>query len=175
VETRFLIPQTTFPATWLGACQQYVQSMMQQFRLTIYSQQYKNIRHWEEKPDLKQNVDTELQRGHTEIELARDGLDGKVLGYHEVTSRDADLTAKNSTSLQRQFGDTKNFVRGKGNNFPFAPGGIENVLQDSVDAMADGMLKEKDILFDFTEDHLLSKPPGLERGLLLANETGKLF
>ncbi|CAM0142365.1 unnamed protein product [Umbelopsis sp. WA50703] len=149
VETRFLIPQTTFPATWLGPCQQ----------------------HWEEKPDLKQNVDTELQKGHTEIELARDGLDGKVLGYHEVTSRDADLTAKNSTSLQRQFGDTKNFVRGKGNNFPFAPGGIENVLQDSVDAMADGMLKEKDILFDFTEDHLLSKPPGLERGLLLANET----
>ncbi|KAI8584384.1 hypothetical protein K450DRAFT_219603 [Umbelopsis ramanniana AG] len=144
IEKRFLIPKTTFPTDWLSHCQQQ----------------------WEGTPNFRQHVYSELTKARTEIELVRHGLDGHVSGYHEVALDSSELTAKNSTSMQRDFAGSKDFVRGRGNNFPFAPGGIEEALTDAVNALAEGMLEEKHSFLDFENDTLLSVPPGLDRGLL---------
>jgi hypothetical protein len=127
--------------------------------------------------------------------LVRRGLDGHVSGYHEVALDNNDMTAKNSTSMQRDFAGSKDFVRGKGNNFPFAPGGIEEALEDAVNSLAEGMLEEKHPLLDFENgmhcycghevalilsnsspaDKLLSIPPGFDRGLLSSIKKGDYF
>jgi hypothetical protein len=106
--------------------------------------------------------------------------------------------------MQRDFGGSKDFVRGKGNNFPFAPGGIDEALEDAVNSLAQGMLEEKHAFLDFENgmdfcmrgqwvnkivfsraianlclgsmiDKLLSIPPGFERGLLSATEHGNYY
>lgn len=96
-----------------------------------------------------QHVFSDLTKARTDIELVRRGLDGHVSGYHEVALEHTEMTAKNSTSMQRDFGGSKDFVRGKGNNFPFAPGGIDEALEDAVNSLADGMLEEKHAFLDF--------------------------
>lgn len=106
-------------------------------------------RQWEGTPNFGQHVYSELTKARTEIELVRHGLDGHVSGYHEVALDNSELTAKNSTSMQRDFAGSKDFVRGRGNNFPFAPGGIEEALTDAVNALAEGMLQERHSFLDF--------------------------
>ncbi|KAH8550493.1 NUC185 domain-containing protein [Umbelopsis sp. PMI_123] len=81
------------------------------------------------------------------------------------------MTAKNSTSMQRDFAGSKDFVRGKGNNFPFAPGGIEEALEDAVNSLAEGMLEEKHPLLDFENDNNISdRPSQLDFNSLMQSE-----
>ncbi|RUP46090.1 hypothetical protein BC936DRAFT_147369 [Jimgerdemannia flammicorona] len=153
LEQRFLIPKTSFPKEWLARCQQY----------------------WHREPDLSNLYYTELSRPRTTLDIIRRGARGEVAGYREVTVPDASLTAKNSTSLRRDPGSMADFVRGKGNFFPFAPGGLESeVMVAAADEVADMLAKEAEAgLFDQNEG-LLTVAPGFERGLIFEDENDQL-
>lgn len=103
-----------------------------------------NRRHWEEAPNYNSNAYSQLSKPRTNIEVARKGFDGDIIGFKEVIIDDPNLASNNSTSFSRAFGSTKDFVRGSAAQFPFAPGGLEaevviddDVLNNSVDLEAD--------------------------------------
>lgn len=85
-------------------------------------------RHWEEQPDYVNNAYTQLSKPRTNIEVARKGYDGDIIGYKEILIDDPNLTSTNSTSFSRAFGSTKSFVRGSASQFPFAPGGLDTEI-----------------------------------------------
>ena len=107
--------------------------------------------------------------------FVREGLDGKVTGYEEVTVPANSATAKNSTSLLRKPANRADFVRGAAGFFPFAPGGLDGV--EAAAALEDEAIKAEertkqpkssalDRIFSFgTEGALLEVPPGFTRGL----------
>lgn len=113
--------------------------------------------------------------------FTREGLEGKVTGYKEVTVPGQSATAKNSTSLLRKPANRAEFVRGGAGFFPFAPGGL-----DSIKAVADleGEALQPDIpsigvksngldrVINFTTNQgLLEIPPGFTRGLDFSKAT----
>ncbi|CAG8721345.1 2758_t:CDS:2, partial [Cetraspora pellucida] len=105
-------------------------------------------------------------KSRTTLEIVRDGPEGNIIGYKEVTIGEPIITSQNSTSFLREPGALKNFVRGKSSYLPFAPGGLESeVIVDTINEIA----KEPDAL-TFGEDELLTVPPGFERGLIREDE-----
>lgn len=95
-------------------------------------------RHWEETPDYSSNAYSQLSKPRTNIEVARKGFDGDIIGFKEVIIDDPNLASNNSTSFSRAFGSTKDFVRGSASQFPFAPGGLEaEVIVDQLDSNVD--------------------------------------
>ena len=113
-------------------------------------------------------------QSRTIIRFTREGLEGKVTGYKEVTVPASGATAKNSTSLLRKPANRADFVRGAAGFFPFAPGGLDGVqavadledqaLQESQRAKGTGG-NALDRVIDFTLGGLLEIPPGFTRGL----------
>lgn len=111
----------------------------------------------------------------TIIRFTREGLEGKVTGYKEVTVPANSATAKNSTSLNRKPANRADFVRGAAGFFPFAPGGLDGVT--AVAALEDQVIQDEqqagghkgsrlDRVIDFgSHEGLLEIPPGFERGL----------
>ena len=107
--------------------------------------------------------------------FTREGLQGKVTGYKEVTVPANIATAKNSTSLLRKPANRADFVRGAAGFFPFAPGGLDGVT--AVAALEDKASQEEqqakgnrgsrlDRVIDFSSSGgLLEIPPGFQRGL----------
>jgi antiviral helicase SKI2 len=112
----------------------------------------------------------------TVVRFKRQGLQGKVTGYEEVTLPAHSATAKNSTSLLRKPASRAEFVRGAAGFFPFTPGGLDGV--EAVAALEDqairgtqptfGAVKVNSLerVIDFgKEGGLLQIPPGFARGL----------
>lgn len=111
----------------------------------------------------------------TVTRFTREGLEGKVTGYKEVTVPASSATAKNSTSILRKPANRADFVRGAAGFFPFAPGGLDGV--DAIQAYEDQARLEEtdraarkkrglDRIINFgTEDGLLSVPPGFTKGM----------
>lgn len=112
----------------------------------------------------------------TVVRFKRQGLQGKVTGYEEVTVPAHSATAKNSTSLLRKPANRADFVRGAAGFFPFTPGGLDGV--EAVAALEDQALQNRqpfiasvksnslDRVIDFSaEGGLLQIPPGFTRGL----------
>lgn len=111
----------------------------------------------------------------TIIRFTREGLDGEVTGYKEVTVPANSATAKNSTSLVRKPANRADFVRGAAGFFPFAPGGLDGVT--AVAALEDQVGQEEqhtkgnkvsrlDRVINFSlHGSLLEIAPGFERGL----------
>lgn len=109
------------------------------------------------------------------IRFTREGLEGRVTGYKEVTLPASSATAKNSTSLLRKPANRADFVRGAAGFFPFAPGGLDDV--DAIANLEDESLQEisragkprtqaLDRVIDIrSEQGLLEVPPGFSRGL----------
>lgn len=125
-------------------------------------------RHWEEEPNYATNAYTQLSKSRTNIEVARKGFDGDIIGYKEILIEDPNLTSTNSTSFSRSFGSTKTFVRGSASQFPFAPGGL-----DAVDNLED-VVEELDVDIDFFDlEDLSVVAPGLERSLHFEGEEVK--
>ncbi|KAL7750016.1 Antiviral helicase ski2 [Sorochytrium milnesiophthora] len=106
----------------------------------------------------------------TTLEFVRTGFTGDVVGVREVAcsvGEGGGMTAKSSTSMQRELGARGNFVRGKSGYSPFAPGGLENeVMQQQADIVAHEMAE-----LHFDADQLETVPPGFERGLVLAADS----
>ena len=99
----------------------------------------------------------------TVIRFTREGLEGKVTGYKEVTVPAHSITAKNSTSLLRKPATKADFVRGKAGFFPFSPGGVEaGSANDRAEVLErhEAAVEER-----IGRDGLLRVAPGLTRGL----------
>lgn len=117
----------------------------------------------------------------TVTRFTREGLEGRVTGYHEVTVPATSTNAKNSTSLLRRPAGRADFVRGAAGFFPFAPGGLEGV-EALAEMEADIQTAEQarggksglDRIINFgSEGGLLTTPPGFSRGLNFAEAKSK--
>lgn len=149
----FLTPQTSFDGKWLSKLQQ----------------------RWDMPTDYTGVYELAPTQTRTIIRFTREGLEGKVTGYKEVTIPANSATAKNSTSLIRKPANRADFVRGAAGFFPFAPGGLDGVtavaaLEDRViqgEQHAKGEKRNRlDRVIDYSSHNsLLETPPGFERGL----------
>ena len=152
VERDFLTP-TTFSPAWLDRLQQ----------------------RWEAPMDYSELFALAPTQTRTIIRFTREGLEGRVTGYREVTVPANSATAKNSTSILRKPANRADFVRGAAGFYPFAPGGLDAVeataacedevlQQDGPENLAEA--SKLDRVIDFAaEGGLLEVPPGFTRGL----------
>ncbi|KAI9700715.1 MAG: hypothetical protein M1836_002084 [Candelina mexicana] len=152
LEREFLTPTTTFSPAWLNKLQQ----------------------RWDAPTDYTGLFNLAPTQTRTIIRFEREGLEGRVTGYKEITVPASSATAKNSTSLLRKPANRADFVRGAAGFFPFAPGGLDGV--EAAAALEDESLKqEKGIevikgnvlerVIKFGRDGgLLEVPPGFGRG-----------
>ena len=132
-------------------------------------------RRWEAPIDYTDLFQMAPTQTRTVTRFTREGLEGRVTGYKEVTVPANSATAKNSTSLLRKPANRADFVRGAAGFFPFAPGGLEGIqavadLEDQAiqgKAQANGVKGNAlDRVIDFSvEGGLLEVPPGFSRGL----------
>lgn len=141
-------------------------------------------RRWDIPTDLTGVYELAPTQTRTVIRFDREGLEGKVTAYKEVTVPAKSATAKNSTSLLRKPANRADFVRGAAGFFPFAPGGLEGVT--AVAALEEKAIQEQqgaegnkgsklERVIDFTSHGgLLETPPGFERGLDFKKSNNKL-
>src|SRR2546423_1275999 len=148
-----LSPPTEFSAQWLNKWQQ----------------------RWDAPVNYAELADLAPTQSRTVTRFTREGLEGRVTGYKEVTVPASSANAKNSTSLLRRPASRAEFVRGAAGFFPFTPGGLDGVDaiaeyedQVQVEERAKGGLKSSglDRIINFgTERGLLEVAPGFTRGL----------
>ncbi|ORX54475.1 antiviral helicase [Hesseltinella vesiculosa] len=154
LEDTFLTPQTSLPATWMNKFQE----------------------HWDDQLNYTGFAHEQLFKPITELQVVRHGYDGDIVGYHEYLPNNADLTANNSTSMTRAFGNNKDFVRGSAAQFPFAPGGLDVKVEDNDALTIDHDNDDEDMAvkldLGFLDDvHLHSvAAPGLTRGIRFAED-----
>lgn len=129
---------------------------------------------WETSTDYNSLFQIAPTQSRTITRFIREGLEGRVIGYKEVTVNANSITAKNSTSLLRKPGRKDEFVRGAAGFFPFAPGGLEGV--EAVAALEDQAFINTSTTKNHTENKLerviklssegslLTIPPGFKRG-----------
>lgn len=161
LRTDFLVPPTTFSQQWLNRLQQR-----------------------QEIPVVPTNLFTlGPTQTRTIIRFVREGLEGRVTGYKEVTVPANSATAKNSTSLLRKPANRADFVRGAAGSLPFVPGGLDGVeaiasYEDEYIRRSKASAGEKpqklDRVIDFAaEGGLLEVPPGFSRGLASSQKAAK--
>ncbi|CAL8299284.1 unnamed protein product [Lota lota] len=96
---------------------------------------------------------------HSGLSVVRDPTSGLLLDFTEVLLEDTGLSAKNSLSFQRQPGPPAESLRGSNTNFPFLPGGMEELSLEQIQKRS---ALEEDVDF---ESGLLQVPPGLKAGI----------
>ncbi|KAF2871895.1 NUC185 domain-containing protein [Massariosphaeria phaeospora] len=153
LEHEFLTPSKSFDTRWLNQLQQ----------------------RWDAPTNYRSLFEIAPTQTRTIIRFTREGLEGRVTGYKEVTVPANSATAKNSTSLLRKPANRAEFVRGAAGFFPFAPGGLDGVeaiaaVEDEAISRQEGASSKKtgglDRVINFsTEGGLLEIPPGFTRGL----------
>jgi antiviral helicase SKI2 len=153
LEHEFLTPSRSFNTQWLNRLQQ----------------------RWDTPANYRGLFEVAPTQTRTIIRFTREGLEGRVTGYKEVTVPANSATAKNSTSLLRKPANRAEFVRGASGFFPFAPGGLDGV--EAIAAIEDQALSRHeaasakpsgglDRVINFsTEGGLLEIAPGFTRGL----------
>ncbi|KAF2280159.1 antiviral helicase [Westerdykella ornata] len=153
LESEYLTPSTSFNIRWLNKLQ----------------------RRWDAPTNYRGLFEIAPTQTRTIIRFTREGLEGRVTGYKEVTVPANSATAKNSTSLLRKPANRADFVRGAAGFFPFAPGGLDGV--EAIAAIEDEALSRQeagrtkkpgglDRVINFgAEGGLLAVPPGFSRGL----------
>ncbi|KAE8832278.1 hypothetical protein PTNB85_06670 [Pyrenophora teres f. teres] len=153
LEQDFLTPSHSFNAHWLNQLQH----------------------RWDAPTNYRSLFQIAPTQTRTIIRFTREGLEGRVTGYKEVTVPANSATAKNSTSLLRKPANRAEFVRGAAGFFPFAPGGLDGV--EAIAAIEDEAIQQQenargkktgglDRVINFSaEGGLLEIPPGFTRGL----------
>ena len=153
LEETFLKPPTSFSQEWLRRLQQ----------------------RWDVPTNYAGLYEMAPTQTRTVVRFIREGLEGRVTGYKEVTVPASSATAKNSTSLLRKPANRADFVRGAAGFFPFAPGGLDDV-QAIADLEDKAIQQEQKVggtkstnlnrIMSFSSgDGLLQVPPGFSRGL----------
>ncbi|OJJ81640.1 SKI complex RNA helicase subunit SKI2 [Aspergillus glaucus CBS 516.65] len=153
LEAEFLTPSSRFSTEWLNHLQ----------------------RRWDVPADYTDLFEIAPTQTRTITRFDREGLEGRVTGYHEVTVPATSANAKNSTSLLRRPAGRADFVRGAAGFFPFAPGGLDGVeaiaeyeteTQNAEQSRAGGKQPGLDRIINFgAEGGLLEIAPGFSRGL----------
>ena len=123
-------------------------------------------------------------QNRTVTRLVREGLQGRVTGYKEVTVPASSATAKNSTSILRKPADRADFVRGSAGFLPFTPGGLDGIdAIDTIDAIErEAELESGDettvrtngldrVIHPGSQGTLLQIPPGFPRGIDFREKT----
>ncbi|KFY12992.1 hypothetical protein V492_03549, partial [Pseudogymnoascus sp. VKM F-4246] len=160
LERKFLTPSTSFSTEWLNKLQQ----------------------RWDCPADYTDLFKIAPTQTRTITRFTREGLEGRVTGYKEVTVPANSATAKNSTSLLRKPGNRAEFVRGAAGFFPFAPGGLEGVEQAAaleeqmmrVDGKGTAGAAKLERVINFgAGDGLLEVAPGFGRGVEFKPKKGK--
>lgn len=162
LEREFLKPPTTFSPQWLNKLQQ----------------------RWDyQSPNYSELCQLAPPQTRTVTRFTRQGLEGRVTGYEQVTVPASSATAKNSTSILRKPAGRADFVRGSAGFFPFAPGGLDGVdaiqaYEDDAALAAANSTRQKgstlDKIINFGAiDGLLEIPPGFLRGMKLPEKTSK--
>ncbi|XP_056287810.1 helicase SKI2W [Pseudoliparis swirei] len=105
---------------------------------------------------------------HSGVSVVRDPTTGMLLDFTEVLLENTGLSAKNSLSLQRQPGPPSESLRGSNTNYPFRPGGMEELTLDQIKTKSD---LGKNIDF---ENDLLRVPPGLKVGMDFTDKDAKI-
>jgi len=153
LERDFLTPSIRFNTQWLNSLQQ----------------------RWDVPTDYTDLFTLAPTQTRTVTRFTREGLEGRVTGYREVTVPASSATAKNSTSLLRKPANRADFVRGAAGYLPFTPGGLDGI--EAVAAAEDDYIQEQnangakrknglDKIIQFgVEGGLLEVPPGFKRGL----------
>ncbi|KAI0018098.1 antiviral helicase [Xylariomycetidae sp. FL0641] len=153
LERDYLSPSNKFSTEWLNRLQQ----------------------RWDCKTDPTELFRIAPTQTRTVTRFQRQGLEGRVVGYKNVTVPANSANAKNSTSLMRKPGGRADFVRGAAGFFPFAPGGLEGI--EATAAMEDQMMRSggadgegtqnklERVIKLGTEGGLLEVAPGLDRGI----------
>ena len=178
LERNLLTPQTSFDAGWLNQFQKYVaHSEAGDLADVLYGR-------WDVATAYEGPYELAPTQTRTITRFTREGLEGKVTGYKEITVIANSATAKNSTSLLRKPANRADFVRGAAGFFPFAPGGLDGVtavaeLEDQAfqeeqqDKGSQGSRLDRVINFS-SHGGLLEIPPGFERGLDLVKSKEKI-
>uniref|UniRef100_A0A1A7XKA4 Superkiller viralicidic activity 2 (S. cerevisiae homolog)-like n=1 Tax=Iconisemion striatum TaxID=60296 RepID=A0A1A7XKA4_9TELE len=120
------------------------------------------------KPDVDSLLSCTPSPLHSGISVIRDPTNGMLLDFTEVLLENTGLSAKNSLSLQRQPGPPSESLRGSNTNYPFLPGGMEELTLEQIKKKSE---LEEDIDF---ENDLLKVPPGLKAGMNFTNEDAKV-
>ncbi|CAJ1083226.1 helicase SKI2W [Xyrichtys novacula] len=105
---------------------------------------------------------------HSGLSVIRDPTTGMLLDFTEVLLENTGLSAKNSLSLQRQPGPPSESLRGSNTNYPFLPGGMEELSLDQIKKKSE---LEEDIDF---ENDLLRVPPGFKAGMDFTDKGSKM-
>lgn len=161
LEDEFLKPSSEFSHEWLNRLQQ----------------------RWDFEADYSSLFKIAPPQTRTVTRFLRNGLEGRVTGYKNVTVPLNSATAKNSTSLLRKPANRAEFVRGAAGFFPFAPGGLDGIeataaLEDQVHAgptgdTESGGSKLERVIQLGAEGGLLELAPGLDRGIDFSKKTGQ--
>ncbi|KAH8690808.1 NUC185 domain-containing protein [Talaromyces proteolyticus] len=160
LESEFLTPSSSFSPDWLNRLQ----------------------KRWDVSADYRDLFEIDPTQTRTIIRFNREGLEGRITGYHEVTVPATSATAKNSTSLLRRPAARADFVRGAAGYFPFSPGGLEGVeaiaemeseMQANDQQRASGKQGLDRIINFGTEEGLLEVPPGFSRGMKFDEPTSQ--
>ncbi|KAG9101216.1 hypothetical protein FRC07_010336, partial [Ceratobasidium sp. 392] len=139
IEKEYLTPRTTLPKHWLPTYQI----------------------HWKDELVLSDLLTFERLPAPTKLVFERAGLDGRIVGYKEVTVPRDRPTAHTSSSLLRAPGAVADFIRGHSGNIPFKPGGLDDAFDDT---------KERQVNISRNIETLRTIPPGFSRGLKLDGE-----
>jgi antiviral helicase SKI2 len=143
LEEEFLTPSRSFNTQWLNQLQQ----------------------RWDAPTNYRSLFQIAPTQTRTIIRFTREGLEGRVTGYKEVTVPANSATAKNSTSLLRKPANRAEFVRGAAGFFPFAPGGLDGV--EAIAAIEDDAILQQ-------ENASANKARGLDRVINFSSEGGLL-
>ncbi len=126
---------------------------------------------WDLQTDYADLYEPAPTQTRTVIRFTREGLEGKVTGYREVTVPANSSTAKNSTSFLRKPANRADFVRGAAGFLPFAPAGLEGIQE--IAALEDDIILDAQSIHPFKRSldrviefgsGLLQTPPGFTRG-----------
>ena len=159
-------------------------SAVSYLKLYIRSSTNRSFRRWDAPPDYTGLFQMAPTQTRTITRFTREGLEGRVTGYKEVTVPASSATAKNSTSILRKPANRADFVRGAAGFFPFAPGGLDGV-QAVADLEAQAIQESQrangikgsslDRVINFgKEGSLLEIPPGFSRGLNFTKASGSI-
>uniref|UniRef100_UPI0037E9738F superkiller complex protein 2 n=1 Tax=Semicossyphus pulcher TaxID=241346 RepID=UPI0037E9738F len=105
---------------------------------------------------------------HSGLSVVRDPTTGMLLDFTEVLLENTGLSAKNSLSFQRQPGPPSESLRGSNTNYPFLPGGMEELSLDQIKKKSE---LEEDVDF---ENDLLKVPPGFKAGMDFTDKDSKV-
>ena len=98
----------------------------------------------------------------TQVLPTHRGIDGEFTHWRPALAPRPPAHPALSSATSRAFGDSKNFVRGKGSYAPFMPGGLDAV---ALQVAQENPEEEEDE--EEEEDGLKTRAPGLKRGVQL--------